>query len=108
MRAVKGVYENGVVTLVESAPLKDKQEVTVLIPDEEGEPEVLQFSGMLRDLTPQEMAAFDEALKRSAKSQRTCSFTRLQTFLNSRQICIASPSATSAASFKASDSVGCA
>ena len=72
MRAVKGIYENGAVTLVEPAPLKDKQEVTVLIPDE-GETaaaEALRFAGMLRDLSPEETAAFDEALRRGLRFAR--------------------------------------
>jgi hypothetical protein len=65
MRTVTGVYEGGVVTLTEPAPLKEKQKVTVLIPEErEATPEALRFAGMLRDLSPEEMVAFDQALKR--------------------------------------------
>lgn len=72
MRAVKGVYENGVVTLSDGARLKDKQEVTVLVP-EEGEAtaaEALRFAGMLRDLSPEEAAAFDETLRRGMRFAR--------------------------------------
>jgi hypothetical protein len=31
---VKGVYGNGVITLTELAPLREKQEVVVLIPED--------------------------------------------------------------------------
>jgi len=72
MRAVKGIYQNGVVTLAQPAPLKDKQEVTVLVPDEgeATELEALRFAGMLRDLSPEEIAAFDEALERGVRFER--------------------------------------
>jgi len=72
MRTIKGTYENGVVTLKEPAPLKDKQEVTILIP-EEGEGTILQalrYAGMLSDLSAEEKAAFDEALKRDINFER--------------------------------------
>ena len=76
MRVVKGIYENGVVSLMEKVSLKDKQEITVLIPDtpETGNPEmsatvreVLRFAGMLSDLSPEEIASFDEALKQGVR-----------------------------------------
>jgi len=72
MRAVKGIYQNGVVTLAQPTPLKDKQEVTVLVPDEgeATELEALRFAGMLRDLSPEEIAAFDEALERGVRFER--------------------------------------
>jgi hypothetical protein len=72
MRTVKGIYQNGVVTLAQPAPLKDKQEVTVLVPDEgeATELEALRFAGMLRDLSPEEIAAFDEALERGVRFER--------------------------------------
>ena len=72
MRVVKGIYENGLVSIMEAVALKDKQEVTVLIPDE-GEataPEALRFAGMLRDLNPEEATAFDEALRRGVRFAR--------------------------------------
>ena len=72
MRAVKGIYENGVISLLETVPLKDQQEVTVLVPDD-GDvttPEALRFAGMLRDLSPEETAAFDEALQRGVRFAR--------------------------------------
>ena len=72
MRVVKGVYENGVVALLEPVPLEDKQEVTVLIPNagEATAVEALRFAGMLSDLSPEENAAFDEALKRGVQFAR--------------------------------------
>ena len=66
MRVVKGVYENGVVALQERLDSDSKQDVVVLVPGE-GETvalEALQFAGMLSDLSPEEEAAFDEALAR--------------------------------------------
>ena len=72
MRVVKGVYENGVITLTELAPLKEKQEVMVLIP-EDGEtevPEALRFAGMLLDLSPDELVAFEEAIRRKVRFAR--------------------------------------
>lgn len=72
MRAVKGIYEDGVVALLEQVDVKDKQEVTVFIP-EQGEsdaPEALRFAGILRSLSAQETAAFDEALRRGVAFAR--------------------------------------
>jgi predicted DNA-binding antitoxin AbrB/MazE fold protein len=72
MRVVKGVYENGVVALLEPVPAEGKQEVTVLIPNagETTAVEALGFAGMLSDLSPEETAAFDEALKRGVQFAR--------------------------------------
>jgi len=69
---VKGIYENGVVTPVDSPPLKGRQEVTVLVPKEDGtrDSDALCYAGMLRDLTPEERADFDEALARGIRFDR--------------------------------------
>ena len=66
MRAVEGIYDNGVVTLTDTVSLARKQEVTVLVPEEEklDEPPALKYIGMLKDLTPEQERAFDEALAR--------------------------------------------
>lgn len=71
MRAVKGVYEKGVVRLLEPVSLSDHQEVTVLVPDlHESTHPVLRFAGMLQDLTPEETAAFEDSLKRGLQFGR--------------------------------------
>ena len=72
MRVVKGIYENGIVSVMETVSLKDKQEVIVLIPHkgEATATEALRFAGMLRDLNPEETIAFDEALRRGVRFAR--------------------------------------
>ena len=69
MRVAKGIYENGMVSLPDAPVLPGRREVAVLIP-EEGETaalEALRYAGMLGDLTPEEEAAFDDALRRSVR-----------------------------------------
>ena len=53
-------------------PLRDKQEITVLIPNEEKVTtlEPLRFGGMLRDSSLEEKAAFDEAFGRGVRFER--------------------------------------
>jgi len=70
---VKAIYENGTVTLLEPASLKDKQQVTVLIPEEDEEPAspALRFGGMLSDLEADELAAFDRAVSEGVSFKRT-------------------------------------
>ncbi len=64
MRAVKGVYEQGTIRLLEPVNLPEQQEVTVLIPEPAtAEPPVLQYAGMLADLTPEEWRAFEASLR---------------------------------------------
>lgn len=73
MRAVKGIYENGVISLLEKVPLQAKQEVLVLVP-EQGDTaavKVLKFAGMLSDLSAEEAAAFDAAVRREVRFART-------------------------------------
>ena len=72
MRSVKAIYENGTVTLLEPTSLKDKQQVTVLIPEEDEEPDspVLRFGGMLSDLDADELAAFDRAMSQGLRGSR--------------------------------------
>ncbi len=72
MRSVKAIYENGAVTLLEPASLKDKQQVTVLIPEEaeQSSSQVLRFGGMLSDLKPDEIAAFDQAVHQGVTFKR--------------------------------------
>lgn len=72
MRAVQGVYADGVVSLSGEVEIPDRAVVTVLVP-EEGDQEVapaLSFAGMLGDLTPEEEAAFDDAMKRPIRFGR--------------------------------------
>jgi hypothetical protein len=70
MRAAKGIYRDGVVTLASPGELKESQEVTVLIPDEGDDAaifDVMRFAGLLGDLSDEEKAAFEEALERPVR-----------------------------------------
>jgi len=58
MRTVRGVYKEGAIHLLEPIDLPEHQEVTVIIPDP-----ALRYAGMLSDLTPEQLQAFDEILK---------------------------------------------
>jgi len=71
MRAVKGIYDGGVIRLTEPVSPDVCPEVTVLLtePDEKINP-VLEFAGLLSDLTPEEQAAFEESLRHPVKIQR--------------------------------------
>jgi predicted DNA-binding antitoxin AbrB/MazE fold protein len=71
MRAVKAVYENGNLSLREPVNLKGRHEVTVLVPEEDPDPEeVLKYAGMLRDLTPEQRRLYGEALGRKIRFTR--------------------------------------
>jgi predicted DNA-binding antitoxin AbrB/MazE fold protein len=72
MRAVTGIYENGVVSLTDWVPLKAGAQVTVFVPEDEEEPmpEALRFAGMLSDLTPEESETFDAAVTRPVRFDR--------------------------------------
>jgi len=72
MQAIKGIYEHGIIKLREKPCLRENQEVTILILGEEEAKAstILQFAGMLADLTPEEEAAFDESLERTVHFQR--------------------------------------
>jgi predicted DNA-binding antitoxin AbrB/MazE fold protein len=74
MKAVKGVYEKGIVRLLEPVSLPDQQEVTVLVPSlEESTHPALRFAGMLQDLTPEEQARFEESLNQRLPFSRLVS-----------------------------------
>ena len=70
MHAVKGIYENGRVKLLEKVGRQDPCEVIVtFLEDEEDEvtrrkriEEIMSFAGMLNDLSEDQMAAFDQSL----------------------------------------------
>lgn len=70
MFAVKGVYENGQVKLLEKVERQDPCEVVVtFLEDSEDEEtrrkrieEIMSFAGMLNDLSEDQMAAFDQSL----------------------------------------------
>jgi len=64
MQIVKGIYEQGAIRLLEPLNLPDQQEVTLLVlePKCKDHP-ALHYAGMLRDLTPEEQQAFEEALQ---------------------------------------------
>jgi len=72
MRAVRGTISNGVVSLREPVDVPGERDVMVLIPEREQEeiPDALQYAGMLSDLTPEEKAAFHEALRRPVTFSR--------------------------------------
>lgn len=72
MRAVQGVYADGVVLLPDEVAIPDRAVVTVLVPEEGGQDlaPALRFAGMLGDLNPEEEAAFDEAMKPPVRSRR--------------------------------------
>ena len=65
MLVVKGVYEDGRVTLPEEPGVSGRRDVTVLIPEEgdEAAADVMSFAGMLNDLPLEQLRAFDEALR---------------------------------------------
>ena len=64
MRAIKGIYEQGTIRLLEPLDLPEQQEVTLLLaePNFTDYP-ALRYAGMLSDLTPEEQQAFEEALR---------------------------------------------
>jgi len=71
MRVVKGIYEQGIIRLLEPLDLPDQQQVTLLLvePDWKDHP-ALRYAGMLRNLTPEEQQAFEEALQQRIRLAR--------------------------------------
>ncbi len=76
MLTLKGIYEHGVVRLLEPVPAETREPIEVLVtfevapksqPDP-ADPEALKavegIIGLLNDLSPEQMAEFDDAIKR--------------------------------------------
>ena len=72
MRTVRSVCKEGAIHLLEPIDLPEHQEVTVIIPDSPAEEHpVLRYAGMLSDLTPEQLQAFDEILQKRPTLSRS-------------------------------------
>lgn len=71
MQVVKGVYECGIIRLLEPVDLAEHEEVMVVITPagKTGHP-AMRYAGMLADLTPEEQCAFEESLKQRLSFRR--------------------------------------